>query len=424
MDAGTEARNKTGFGGILALSAIQEIHEKRDTKDGQRVPKTRTAYILRSLKHPDEVRTLRRVYGSGFVLIGVYSPESARKGYLESERFLKPAEADELIRRDEHESELGQRMRDAFLLADVFIKADAPDTTEQIRRFLNLIFGHTCTTPTLAEHCMYLAYAASLRSGQLARQVGASIANDRGDVVATGANDVPRADGGLYWPGEDDRRDHILGEDSNDQSQFEIIDDVLQKLGIAADTDQARDARKKLESSKISEITEYSRAVHAEMEALLCCARIGVSTRGLTLYATTFPCHNCAKHIVAAGIKRVVYVEPYPKSRAKELHSDAIAFEDQEAEQKKDGTQTGDKVLFSPFVGVGPRRYLDVFSMSLGLGYPIHRKKDGRYVEWSADASARLRVPMLPTSYIQGEGFAVETHMTLTKETTEKEHAR
>ncbi|MDN3612645.1 hypothetical protein QWZ16_23945 [Vibrio ostreicida] len=26
-----------------------------------------------------------------------------------------------------------------------------------------------------------------------------------------------------------------------------------------------------------------------------------------------FPCHNCAKHIVASGIKRVVYVEPYPK---------------------------------------------------------------------------------------------------------------
>ena len=59
--------------------------------------------------------------------------------------------------------------------------------------------------------------------------------------------------------------------------------------------------------------------VHAEMEALLSCARSGVSPVGGTLYSTTFPCHNCAKHIVAAGLRRVVYVEPYPKSRAVEF---------------------------------------------------------------------------------------------------------
>jgi deoxycytidylate deaminase len=72
------------------------------------------------------------------------------------------------------------------------------------------------------------------------------------------------------------------------------------------------------------DITEFGRPVHAEMEAILSCARIGISPKMGTLYCTTFPCHNCAKHIVAAGIKRVVYVEPYPKSKAEKLHSDSL----------------------------------------------------------------------------------------------------
>ena len=79
-----------------------------------------------------------------------------------------------------------------------------------------------------------------------------------------------------------------------------------------------------LKDSGLFDITEYGRAVHAEMEALLTCARAGISPRGGTIYSTTFPCHNCAKHIVTSGIERVVFVEPYPKSKALELHDDSI----------------------------------------------------------------------------------------------------
>ncbi|MFD2579396.1 deaminase [Novosphingobium colocasiae] len=53
----------------------------------------------------------------------------------------------------------------------------------------------------------------------------------------------------------------------------------------------------------------FSRSVHAEMEAIVSVARIGKgSTVESTLYTTTFPCHNCARHIVAAGITRVVFL--------------------------------------------------------------------------------------------------------------------
>ena len=71
-----------------------------------------------------------------------------------------------------------------------------------------------------------------------------------------------------------------------------------------------------LKDAAVMDLTEYGRVVHAEMHALCDAARLGKAIKGATLYCTTFPCHNCTKHILAAGIRRVVYIEPYPKSLA------------------------------------------------------------------------------------------------------------
>src|SRR5205814_10484559 len=119
--------------------------------------------------------------------------------------------------------------------------------------------------------------------------------------------------------------------------------------------------------SSLRWITEYGRAVHGEMEAILTCARLGISVHGNYLYVTTFPCHNCTRHIIASGIRRVYYVEPYPKSKAHYLHSDAMCFDEDEAARKG-------KIPFLPYVGIGPRRYLDFFSMDLSSGTRIERK--------------------------------------------------
>ncbi|MBN1607238.1 MAG: hypothetical protein JW940_11440 [Polyangiaceae bacterium] len=116
-------------------------------------------------------------------------------------------------------------------------------------------------------------------------------------------------------------------------------------------------------------LTEYGRAVHAEMAALLCCARVGVSPAGGALYCTTFPCHNCTKHIVAAGLRQVFYVEPYPKSLAEELHGDAVVVTTGEASEPTSG-----KVVFRPSTGAGPRRFMDLFSMTVSTGRPMDCK--------------------------------------------------
>jgi len=146
--------------------------------------------------------------------------------------------------------------------------------------------------------------------------------------------------------------------------------------------------RNALEGSLLSDITEYGRAVHAEMEAILSCVRSGVTTRGAHLFSTTFPCHNCAKHIVGAGLMEVQYVEAYPKSMASPLHSDAIFWE----EEAVSGEEPRGRVVFKHYVGVGPRRYLDLFSLALSSGRRVKRKKDGQIFPWSP-TTAEPRVP-------------------------------
>lgn len=53
------------------------------------------------------------------------------------------------------------------------------------------------------------------------------------------------------------------------------------------------------------------RTVHAEVNALLQCARYGVSSDGATLYTTCFPCWDCAQGLVQAGVGRVVFRDVY-----------------------------------------------------------------------------------------------------------------
>lgn len=394
MTAGNTLRQLTGRGDIMALYAIAAIRGMR-AKEG---PIPKTVHLLRSLKHPEEVEALRRVYGAGFFLIGLHASEAQRSRYLQKRKGMSAKEAQDLMDRDRsEEAELGQQTRDTFTLSDVFIQSESDQEHEQLSRFLDMVFGDPYQTPMPDEHAMFLAYGASLRSGQLARQVGAVVVSAAGDVIATGANDVPCFGGGEHWPGKRDARDHVRGYDANDR---EINNIIQQIVAVAAQSAEKLDAEKlaaDLKRSQISDLTEYGRPVHAEMDALLTCARTGVSTRGGTLYTTTFPCHNCAKHIVAAGIHKVVYVEPYPKSKAIDLHDDSIALDD--------ATMT-DRVRFLPFVGITARRYFDLFSMRLGDGLEMKRKNklDGTTIPFDRSA-ARPRIRMAPFSYIQRESL-------------------
>ena len=64
---------------------------------------------------------------------------------------------------------------------------------------------------------------------------------------------------------------------------------------------------------------EMCYAIHAEQNAIIQAAKLGVSIDGATLYCTHQPCVICAKMIVNAGITRVVYREGYPDEFAREM---------------------------------------------------------------------------------------------------------
>ena len=402
MDAGDEARREAEDNSILALGAASLIATMREKRDGDETPRhpARRAYIINSLKHPEEVLCLREIYPQGFYLLGIHSDEKRRHAYLSKDKGIEPQKATDLMHRDEDGHLLhGQRVADTFYLSDFFVRLneDHDVLKNSIWRIFDILFGNPYKTPTFDEYAMFLAFAAALRSADLSRQVGAVIAKNN-EIIATGANDCPRFRGGLYWPEVDgaditdrqDGRDYMRGDDSNRVEQQRIIDEIIDKavkLGISEEP-----LRQALEASRIRDLTEFGRVVHAEMEALLSCARNHVNASHATLYCTTFPCHNCAKHIIAAGIERVVYIEPYQKSKAVEFHSDAIA--------------AGFK--FEPFVGVGPRRFFDLFSMRLGSGQALKRKdEDGHVLEWKAETS-HMRLQMLPCSYLDLELLASE----------------
>ncbi|WP_175422712.1 anti-phage dCTP deaminase [Vibrio parahaemolyticus] len=413
MQAGDALRENSENNAILAAGVAKNISSSRSPSNSKR------AFIVNSLKHPREVEFLRKIYGDGFYLIGIHADEKRRHQHLTDDKGMTQAQANELIRIDEDESfDHGQKTRDTYHLADFFLNlgSNNDQVKNRLQRFLELIFSHPYKNPTFDEFAMFMAFNSSVRSGDLSRQVGAVISREK-QIIATGANDVPKSGGGLYWAEVDettgkveddlDGKDYTRDGDSNKQAQAEIIQEIAKNLldkGLVDGPNEV-ELHKVLKESKISDLTEFGRVVHAEMDALLSCSRSGIPTTGSTLYCTTFPCHNCAKHIIASGINRVVYVEPYPKSRALDFHSESIQLKS-ELEKTLDGTS--ELVSFEPFIGVGPRRFLDLFSMSLGGGSKLRRKdKNGNTLEWDK-SSAPIRTPLIEKSYLDIERAAVE----------------
>lgn len=415
MDRGNEAREISGMPDILVRLAMGIVSEERTKRQDGRVG---FAALFRQLKHPEEVYRLRQVYEDGFHLVGIYSPRSVRIRRLQIEKGMTKEEATRLIARDEYEDEKhGQRVRNTFHLSDVFVRAtgedsDLDDIDSQLSRFFDLLFGDDIHTPTRDEYGMFLAWSSGLRSAQLARQVGAAILSSNGEVLSLGTNEVPCGGGGQYWEGENgDGRDHAYPQqDPTDKMKRKMLWEILQQIeptwkNLSDEEREVLFARRKRELSdtRLMNLTEFTRAVHAEMEALLSAARVGISVRGATLYTTTFPCHNCAKHIVDAGIARVVFIEPYPKSLAIELHNDSIAL-DGETDAPAESVFE-QRIPFEPFIGIAPRRYADLFSMTTPDGRAIRRKDENGRISPGAPG---LRLKLRRDSFIDREAKVIK----------------
>ena len=443
-----ESDSENDYSAVAKL-IFRDIRKKREieiNKSSAQINKNKVnrIYIIDSLKHYDEVFVLKEVYESALFILGVMCDTDERKKRLSYKLFnkdIKEVEKNEndikllkdLLKRDESDKEkYGQQVSKTFHLSDYFIdnskedeklrknkeegsdekfKLTTQNSTENndqlaklrfhLNRFLKLILQESIIRPSIGETAMHHAYSAKLRSACLSRQVGASLVDKHGKIVATGTNDVPKFGGGLYEdemnfdskkeknielkkeiskrtinniyengdvsesiePNSNDNRCFKFSTKfcSNTRMQNNIIEEMIvqllniDKVKLANDSETRNRVDKHIEDMrklKIGDLLEFSRAVHAEMHALLSAASDGVSLVKCKMYVTTFPCHNCARHIVVAGINEVQYIEPYPKSMATELHCDSITLTEEDRNKK---------VLFRPFVGVSPILYRKVF---------------------------------------------------------------
>lgn len=123
---------------------------------------------------------------------------------------------------------------------------------------------------TWEEYFMGIALLSAKRSKDPNTQVGACVINEKNIILSTGYNGMPKgcSDDELPWDREGD-----------------------------------------------FENTKYAYVCHAELNAIL--NSDGRSLADSTIYVTCFPCNECAKAIIQAGIKKVVYLEDkYPNADA------------------------------------------------------------------------------------------------------------
>ncbi len=431
QDAGDAMRKQDAAG--VARAFIREIAQRRAKQTGQayepgkRVDPDdkRRVYLVDSIRHPAEIFLLRRTYGSAFGLIGVVCEEDVRRKRILGKYFRSPEqdlpEAQSAVTgfmdRDSGDNvrKHGQQVSEAFFESDFFVDNTAHDPQDNLKlldtdlgRFLNIVGHLRVERPTIEETAMHHAHSARVRSACLSRQVGAALVDSDGTVVATGTNEVPAPGGGVYGERfasvsksfEDHRcafRETVYC--SSNEQQNAIVDDLIARLPELSTVVDREELAARIRKTRLGGLLEFSRAVHAEMDALLSAGREGVSTIGTRLFVTTYPCHYCARHIVSAGVHEVQFIEPYPKSLATRLHEDAIEVNPsrwtpplrgdgqppKNAPDVKGEAKSSPKVLFRPFVGVAPRMYVRAFEKTWQLKDKVSGQFQMKPPEWGSE---------------------------------------
>lgn len=376
---------------ILAKLAIAKISAERKKNFGEfddivnesskgeasKIKNQKICHIIDSVKNSSELELLKSIYGKMIFSIGVFSPLEARRENLSKINSLSVEDIAELINTDSGEEfDHGQSVRATFPKCDYFLRVDSglaePGNAEakgqilsKLERFFKLIFRSSVISPTEEENAMYAATSAARNSACLSRQVGAAVTSSSGELLSTGWNDVPRNGGGLY--GKQSIRLKVIDPDhrcyalqnrncSNDAEKRilaeVVIDSLVQEKIIPVKKREAA-IQTIIKNSRLKDLIEFSRAVHAEMHAILGASRVaGERILGGKIFVTTYPCHSCARHIIASGISEVYFIEPYRKSLALKLHSDAMT---------ESVIETDEKVKLIQFDGVAPTRFLELF---------------------------------------------------------------
>lgn len=302
-------------------------------QEASRIGVDHSLLVFDGIRNPKEVEFFRNHYPN-FFLFTVWSPQDERWERVKEDYNGDQNQFEEDDNRDKNgDVKFGQQVQLCVDQADLVLRNDerhngstAQRALEQkIKQYFELLNGETRRIPHLDEATMAVAYTFSLRSLCIKRQVGAAIVDYRGRLVASGFNENPEPLDPCvkkfgYCYKDSIQNDHLI-------KRIEIrpiCPHCHEKVSSIKELDEG----KKCPHCKKSFLKAYSpdrgmsfcTAMHAEQMALANAGRKDLENG--TMYSTTFPCAQCAREIVYAGIKEVVYVEPYPDPVSERFLSD------------------------------------------------------------------------------------------------------
>lgn len=273
-------------------------------------------WVIDSVRNTHEIDYLRKLPGK-FYLMSIWADKMTRwervQDYYDKNQSI--FESDD--KRDSDEKvEYGQQVSLCYQMSDVVVlntkklyngSQDYNDFKAIIKKYIELFEEKEAFQPNENETLMTMAYANSLRSSCTQRKVGALIIDDCGNVLSSGYNEVPISERSCKMEYGKCYRKYLRKKFDDE------IDDLLSQK-------EEKDSVKIL-FKKNFKILDYCRALHAEENAIVNIARVGISfpMERATLYTTTYPCNLCANKIAQVGIKRIVYFEPYPMEEAKKI---------------------------------------------------------------------------------------------------------
>jgi deoxycytidylate deaminase len=292
--------------------------------------------VIDGIRNYDEVRVLRKRYPEFFFLIALHASPDTRWHRVQDvyDKNLRLFERDHLRDSAEDLPE-GQQVSTCVQQADyVFVNEDdagssgtrhrnlfaqLKDDLQLMREADDLATGSRCRPPTQDEVQMAVAFSQSHMSRCLKRKVGAVIVSNENIPLSMGYNENPIGMKPCL------AEFHLCFKDEDMHKKLEKMEDFwCPRCGKKIPKMQspwkcgAPDCGENLKSLFFpSRNMEVCTAIHAEERAIRSLG--GRSVEGGTLYTTTYPCFQCARYIVDAGIKRVVYVEAYPVAESENL---------------------------------------------------------------------------------------------------------
>lgn len=259
---------------------------------------------------------------------------------------------------------------------------------EQWIRYAALILHPGLVTPTTAERCMAVAYTAKLNSGCLSRQVGAAITNKDGSVRSIGWNEVPHGQVSCSLR-------TIDGIEQTDEcarcsfSEFEMMGNIKYKDGktfieklkddfgpdLSAVPAQLHGLPfsycfKSLHNLYEGEKNQvFTRSLHAEENAIIQMSKYGgEALKDGIIYVTASPCELCSKKLYQIGVRKIVYIDPYPGIARQHIISSGFKQPDLKVFEGAIGP-TYFK-LYQPFMP-----YKDEVSILMGNKHGLHSSK-------------------------------------------------